>query len=351
MRQLGVGKGPFRVMVAATAVLLAVTDHSGQASTSPATVLVPAYVYPAGAGRAVWERLAEDARSTRLEVILNPGSGPGTSPDPNYVAVVDQFRKAGGRVLGYVDSGYGKRAPAAVERDIRNYLKFYAIDGFFIDQMANTTQALGYYDTIFRLIKHLKPEFRVVGNPGTAYTLPAYLSVADTLVIFEGSATAYADSKPLRSAPWIVDYPPSRFAIIVYGVGTAAAIPEVLAKARQIHAGAIYITDKTLPNPYVGLPNYWAEEVAAMPTLDVPAAAGTDSAVPAGSMTPSEAMMIGPALPADENPATAATGSTPDGIMQRPHSVGLLRRLFRRRLARPECPPVRAPGFDGPAGR
>jgi Spherulation-specific family 4 len=335
MRQFGVGNPPFLVRVVVAAVLLGLAYHSGQACASSATVLVPAYFYPAGAGRAAWDRLAEDARTMRLEVILNPASGPGKIPDPNYVAVVDQFRKAGGRVLGYVDSGYGKRDPAAVEQDIRTYLKFYKIDGFFIDQMANTSQALGYYETIYRLIKQLEPEFRVVGNPGTPYTLPAYLKVADTLVIFEGSATAYVDSKPLLPAPWIVDYPSDRFGHIIYDVGTAVSIPEVLAKARKTNAGAVYITDKTLPNPYGGLPKYWAEEVAAIRDLDVP----------------EEAVTIATASPQDEIVATALPGSTANGIAQRPHPDGLFRRLFRLRLDWHGCRPARAPGFGGPAGR
>src|SRR5262249_43940990 len=136
---------------------------------SSTTVLVPAYVYPAGAGRAVWDQLAASARSITLEVILNPGSGPGRARDPNYVAAVDRLRVAGGRVLGYVHTSYAKRPLAAVEQDIRTYLQFYQVDGFFIDEMANTVQDLGYYEAIYRSIKRSNPGFKVVGNPGTPY--------------------------------------------------------------------------------------------------------------------------------------------------------------------------------------
>src|SRR5262249_10831163 len=68
--------------------------------------LVPAYFYPAGKGLKAWQQLAADARSTTIEAILNPASGPGTKRDPTYVTVVGDFRKAGGKVLGYISTSY-----------------------------------------------------------------------------------------------------------------------------------------------------------------------------------------------------------------------------------------------------
>ena len=62
----------------------------------------------------------------------------------------------------------------------------------------------------------LHSDFKVIGNPGTPYTLESYLRAADTLVIFEGSECPYADFRPLVTAPWVANYPPDRFANIVY---------------------------------------------------------------------------------------------------------------------------------------
>ena len=51
----------------------------------------------------------KDARTNTVEAILNPASGPGEKRDPTYVSVVSKFRKAGGKVLGYIPTDYAKR--------------------------------------------------------------------------------------------------------------------------------------------------------------------------------------------------------------------------------------------------
>jgi hypothetical protein len=332
------GEIPSGLWLSMVVAALVVAPHSRPARASSTTVLVPAYVYPSGAGLAVWDQLAEGARSITVEAILNPGSGPGTIQDPHYVAVVAKLREAGGRVLGYVHTSYGQRPLAAVEQDIRTYIKFYRVDGFFVDEMANTSQAVEYYETIYRSIKQLNPEFKVVGNPGTPYTLRAYLGAVDTLVIFEGSAAAYADYQPFAPAPWVADYPPSRFANIVYDVGNVSGIAEALNKARQTNAGSVFITDDKLPNPYRGLPSYWIQEVAAIEAIDGP--------LPAATAFTSE-----PSLP---GPTIVAVGSTLPGaamvlIPQRPCEPRVLQRLFRS--IHPARGRAAVLGFAGLAGR
>ena len=216
--------------------------------------------------------------------------------------------------------------------------------------MANTKEAVAYYESIYRMIKKLNPNFRVVGNPGTPYTLPAYLNAADTLVLFEGPASSYANYKPLSPAPWIADQPPGRFANIVYDVKTPSGIADVLAKARQTNAGIIYITDKKLPNPYSGLPAYWTDATAAIRGQDavvetrtaasvtgsppVPSAAVRQGAISAPSPTTVEPAWTAAAAVATETPATDIA------ISQRPYRGGLLRRLFMPRLARSRCQPA-----------
>ena len=83
-----------------------------------ATELVPAYFYPSGAGLDAWNQLARDAGSINVEAILNPASGPGTTRDPNYVAVVNNLRTSGGSVFGYVSTEYGNRDMTAVISEI-----------------------------------------------------------------------------------------------------------------------------------------------------------------------------------------------------------------------------------------
>ncbi len=245
-------------------------DGTGPApvGTGGMTVLVPAYFYPAGDRLADWARLAEAARSVPLEVIVNPASGPGKRQDPNYVTVVDALRRSGGRVLAYVDSDYGRRPLATVEADLRTYRSFYNVDGFFIDQMANTSEAVEHYRSIRRLIRQIDPTLKVVGNPGTS-TRPEYLDTADTLVIFEGSApdlrrerpsegravdrrTPAPTGSPSSSTPC---RPPPPAATRCRGrSGPARARPTSPTRRCRIRT--------------CGLPPYWADEIAALETMN-----------------------------------------------------------------------------------
>ncbi len=225
------------------------------------SALVPAYFYPAGAGLKAWQRLAEDARTNTVQAILNPASGPGEKRDPTYVSVVRNFRKAGGRVLGYIPTDYAKRAIADVERDLRTYLKFYEVDGIFLDEMARSKETLPYYRKLHRLIKDLKPDFKIVGNPGQPFVDEGIMETVDCVVLFEGSAAGYAGYKPQESTPWIVRYPAKHFANIVHTAATPAAMRQAVEKAKVSKAGWLFITNRVMPNPYDALPDYWSEEI------------------------------------------------------------------------------------------
>ena len=261
-----------KVLLASLVTALLVVFMCWRARSGSATELVPAYFYPSGAGLDCWNRLARDAGSINIEVILNPASGPGTTQDPNYVAVVDKLRTAGGRVFGYVATQYGNRDMTSVKNDINLYMSFYSISGIFVDEMANTQERLAYYEKLYEYIKRVRSDLKVIGNPGTPYTLEGYLRAADTLVIFEGSSALYADFRPMVTAPWVVNYPRERFAHIVYAAKSATDLIGVLDAAGQTRAGSVFITDGGLPNPYRGLPAYWAQEVAAIRARDLTAA-------------------------------------------------------------------------------
>jgi hypothetical protein len=236
----------------------------GDSSTADATtVIVPAYFYPGGEGLAAWKRLEEAARSVPLEVIVNPANGPGKRRDPNYTRVVEVLHGSGARVLAYVDTDYGRRPLAAVEKDVRAYATLYKVDGILLDQMAATPDALDHYRAIRRLIDRVNPGYRVVGNPGMPHVAAGYLETADTLVTFEGTSRSFAAYDPRTSAPWMSRHPSRRFATIIHGVQTAEEARDALARSRATGAGAVFITDGRMPNPYLGLPSYWSAEVSA----------------------------------------------------------------------------------------
>jgi Spherulation-specific family 4 len=263
-----------KVLFTSLAATFLVVSMSWRTGPGSATELVPAYFYPSGTGLGAWNRLTSDAGSIKIEAILNPASGPGATRDPKYVDAVNRLRTAGGHVLGYVATNYGNRDMTSVTKDIVTYRLFYNVDGIFIDEMANTQERLSYYERIYKYIKSVASDFKVIGNPGMPYTVEGYLGAADTLVIFEGSIALFADFRPLVTAPWVANYPRERFANIVYGATSETDLIRALDKAGQTRAGSVFITDGRLPNPYRGLPAYWAQEVATIRARDLTLASG-----------------------------------------------------------------------------
>ena len=234
--------------------------RQGQSNPPPAA-MVPAYFYPAGPGLAAWHQLAKDARTRTIEVILNPASGPGEKPDPTFVKLASQIRKAGGKVIGYISTNYAKREIAAVEQDFRSYLSFYELDGIFLDEMPGQAEFAPYYLQIRTIIKSAKPDFQIVGNPGQPWVDESYMKAADCLVMFEGDLSSFAKFNPQQVSPWTKKYPASRFAVVVHTVQSPAAMRKAIQKAQSTRAGWVYITNREMPNPYDALPTYWPQEL------------------------------------------------------------------------------------------
>ncbi|MCC6492271.1 MAG: hypothetical protein IT424_04550 [Pirellulales bacterium] len=246
----------------ATALLSAASS-----SQAPALeIVVPAYFYP---GRnSPWVEMTAAADDAPITAIMNPGNGPGNVPDNNYVSAVNAFRAAGGRVIGYVYSSYGNRPLAEVTADIDRYAAWYAIDGIFVDEMANTGPAerLNYYKSIYDHAKTKDPKWEVMGNPGT-HTIEAYADwpTADRLMVFENTG---AQSPPYVPSPWTANYDSDRFVHLVHTEPSAENMAAALDLALQRNAGGIYITDDVMNNPWDRLPTYWQAEVAAVAAIN-----------------------------------------------------------------------------------
>ena len=256
------GNAKHRFARAACAAFALVTGAlMGAPHANAEGLLVPSYIYPSGTGATQWNALATAAKSVPTTVILNPNSGPGTTQDTNYVAAVANVHAAGGKVIGYVSSSYTNRSLSAVVQDIHTYLALYQVDGFFIDEMTadSTTAHIQFYQSVYNYIKGLSPNYTVTGNPGTNVPeIYASLPVADQLVVFEDSAKHYNNYAPLA---WQASYPTSRFAHIVYAA-SATQMQTFVQNASNKGAASVFITNKTLPNPYGALPTYWSQEVS-----------------------------------------------------------------------------------------
>ena len=233
-------------------------------------MLVPAYFYPLPGSS--WDQLATTAKnmpSVSITAIVNPNSGPGTKVDAQYTQALRTFTQAGGKAIGYVATSYGSGAvsQADIRRHIDRYLAFYGreqISGFFLDEMSNKAAQLGFYREIYNYIKGLDSKLLVVGNPGT---LPVgdYAAVADTLVTFEGSASAYASFNPLPNHGWVLGQVNSKQAMLVHDANDCRAMQASLgtAASERGNTGWVYATNLHYDyatdsgNPWAALPAHW----------------------------------------------------------------------------------------------
>lgn len=244
-------------------------------------IIVPAYFYPSWMpSQNEWHQLSWAAQQgAQVTAIMNPGNGPGTASNSDYVASINEFRAAGGKVLGYVYTCYGvnhctpevppTRSTSEVLADAQKYANWYGVDGVFLDEMATQPGALPFYQTVSNSLRAAHPGWEIVGNPGVTPSA-GYVPLANTLMSFEGSYSDFINGSFLSGLTNAAST-----GAIVHSVATVAQMQQVMGLARQHGLGAIYVTDGTMAsgNPYLHLPSYWTAEVAAA-AVPEPAQAG-----------------------------------------------------------------------------
>ncbi len=229
-------------------------------------LLVPAYFYPADEGTAYWQALAAAAPDVGITAILNPDNGPGAALDGDYAAVVGALQAAGGKVIGYVHTGYGTRSASIVMADIDRFYGLYGVDGIFLDEVSNLDGDLGYYQSLHDYIKGGHDRNFIVANPGTQ-TPASYLATADVLVTFESPAADYTN---YVADSWTSAEDAGRLAHLVYDVADADAMRAVIDTALARNVGHVYVTDDRGDNPWDTLPSYWAAETAHVAAVPEP---------------------------------------------------------------------------------
>ena len=222
---------------------MTVPDH---APAAPLDLAVPAYVHPLE-DPAAWERLTHLGGLLRF-VVVNVHDGPGARDDDSYHAVVRALHGAGVRTVGYVDTDYGRRDPAAVLRDVRAWRDRYRVGGIFFDQVATGLDQLDDYAQLALAARAAGADYLVL-NPG-ALPHPGYVDIANVTVTFEGS---WKDYRRLEDPAWVQDLPAARFAHLVHAV-PAGALQAAVARARRHHVRTIFATTGSGSNPWDRVP-------------------------------------------------------------------------------------------------
>jgi len=211
---------------------------------------VPLYIYPT---QGAWQPLIAAKQANpgpTVLAIVNPGSGPGTRTDPNYVTGISALKGAGIQTLAYVPTLYGKRSHVEVSNDIDAYSTLYGrvFDGLFLDEMAR--DAPDYYERISSYSKQ-NGYGMVVGNPGTDVSKDYIGRAADAFVIYENAGVP----SPSFLNGWHSGYAKKTWAFIAHHVLTLD--PDLVAQNRD-QVGLLYLTDSN----YHSFPPYLAQLIA-----------------------------------------------------------------------------------------
>ncbi|WNI14553.1 spherulation-specific family 4 protein [Actinacidiphila sp. ITFR-21] len=219
---------------------------SGAGDPAGGTLLVPLYVHPA-VDPAAWRAL--EALGPRLYgVVVNAADGPGPRVDGVMAQAASRLRGAGIRLLGYVDTRYGKRPPVAALRDLRRHRVWYGVDGVFFDQVSAGPEQLPYYRRLGWAARRCGAR-AVVLNPGV-HPHPGYAALADVLVTFEGSWERYAE---VRVPGWTAGLRPARLCHLVYDVPPGEGVT-VARTAARLGAGVHCAVPDGPPNPWRHVP-------------------------------------------------------------------------------------------------
>jgi hypothetical protein len=251
---------------AVTAAAGLVSGRRAGAEEQEVRILVPAYFYPGGSGRAEWDRMTAAASRAPIVAIANPGTGPGTRVDANYREVIDRGIAAGLTLIGYVNTDYARRERAEVEADVREWVRLYPrIQGIFFDLQPSAPEHVGYYKALAAFVRTQVSRALVITNPGTDSAEEyAAEGAADVICVFE-NFQGFGD---FRSARWMQKYPPNRFAALPYRVPNATQMRETVDHAVANQIGYLYVTDAEGENPWARLPTYWEDEVEVVRALN-----------------------------------------------------------------------------------
>ncbi len=211
----------------------------------------PWYVHPAAEPQE-WAWLANQRREVSFAV-MNVHDGPGQDGDAYYPAALAELQNI--QLLGYVPVSYGERSVAEVARDIAAWRTFYGMTGIMLDELPTSPQSLARCGEYAAAAREAGVSF-LVANPGV-FPTSEHLDLLDVTCVFEGTAATYTD---FEHPDWARDVPPSRLWHLVYGC-EPEQIDAVTSGAIERGAGHVFATDRSLPNPWLGLPRVLSAEL------------------------------------------------------------------------------------------
>lgn len=195
------------------------------------------------------------AKTVPVQAVINPDNGAGSRKDQFVAGKVGSLKSAGARVVGYIATGYGRVPLNTVKAQMDKYTSWYGVHGFFLDEMANSSARLSYYQSIKSHAASKKQS--IIGNPGTS-TISAYANVADILITYEDP---YARGfKTYVQSGWTRSLPVERTGAIIYSA-PGSVLNSIIDRAISQRFGWVYASDRNEPDPFGSMASYFAAEV------------------------------------------------------------------------------------------
>ena len=199
-----------------------------------------------------------------------------TGPIVYWNRTTHALQEAGVKTVGDVWTGYNSVPITTVERQIRDYMRWYPdISGIFLDgsSASPSTSSYKYYEALYRYTKSLRKNALVIENPGT-WVPQQYLerngrNTSNIILISENGAPYSMREMKFNTIPaWAHKYPRRRFAVIVHGAKRSQLLVFLKKLTVFEHAGWVYVTNEDEPNPYASLPSYWKMEIQFVEHVD-----------------------------------------------------------------------------------
>ena len=171
----------------------------------------------------------------------------------------------GVRVIGYVNTEYGKKPMIDDKNEIDRWVHFYpSIAGFFFDQQSVDVHDVGYYLELrdYARSKIKGKQAFVVTNPGTTCDEEYFAKAVSDVTCLFASFKGFDEFNP---SVLLKRYSPSRFAALPYQIPDSKTMRQVLKEAVAKRIGYVFVNDTPSGgNPWGKLPDYWDDEVEAV---------------------------------------------------------------------------------------
>jgi len=220
-------------------------------------VLVPIYIDPAQ-DSTPWNQVLATAQTVPTTVVVNPVIGDIEGCQENtFKTMLGKLQTNKIDTVGYIPTGYTATPTALVKERIDRFKNCVGIDGVFFDEIKVSNQAeADYYTNICDYAKKAFGEGKFVVNAGTNIQIPITNEFCNIALIYEFYDDNWKDFAVFGYQGANTDAATS---IMIHTTNTVAAMRKSvdLAYARKIDY--VFVTNETVPNPWLNLGNYWTD--------------------------------------------------------------------------------------------